>query len=361
MNRFLLTIFVALNFQACVQVQEKVLLEKPKVDKRVELLSIVFRLAEKPEYSAKDFKLYVEKIEHYFERHKNHELIQFTKSIMYENKIGYNQVMSMAISLDDHLNLLPDVTDIWLYTGWGEEDAKKFVLLLQQFAKDTDFDKFFENNADLYTETIKCFAPVYEKMNLNWYCTFYGKEPAETFSIIVGLGNWDCNYAANLDYTDGNRTVFAFMGIWRIDSLGMPEFRVNEYFPIILHEFNHSFAPQLPGNIKDHTLKESGEKIFSFVKDIMTSQAYPLWEVMLNEAIVRAAVIKYMKDNNFEQYEIETEIKIQKEKGFFWIEELVEELERYDEQRDKYPTLENYIPKLSEAYKIWAENLTNMQ
>ena len=43
--------------------------------------------------------------------------------------------------------------------------------------------------------------------------------------------------------------------------------------------------------------------------------------------------------------------------GFFWIKELVDELESYDKQRDKYPTLESYMPKLSEAYKIWAEKL----
>jgi len=43
--------------------------------------------------------------------------------------------------------------------------------------------------------------------------------------------------------------------------------------------------------------------------------------------------------------------------GFFWIEELVEELENYDKQRDKYPTLESYMPKLAEAYKNWAENM----
>ena len=361
MNRILIIILVTLTFQTC-SVQEKVVLEKPTIDKRVELLSIVFRLAEKPEYSSKEFTLYTDRIEHHFGKYKNHELIQFTKSIMYENWIGYAQVMSMAIHLDNHLNLLPDVKDIWQHTGWKKEDAEKFVVLLQQFEKDTEFEKFFSENTDLYSEAVKRFTPIYEKMDLNWYHAFYGKELAETFLIIIGLGNWDCNYAVSLDYTNGHRNVYAFMGIWRIDSMGMPEFRVNEYFPIILHEFNHSFAPQLPENSKDHPLRESGEKIFSVVQGIMTEQVYPLWESMWNEAIVRAAVIKYMKDHNFEQPEIENEIKTQQSKGFFWIEELVAELENYDKQREKYPTLESYMPKLVEAYSVWAENIpTNMQ
>ena len=45
--------------------------------------------------------------------------------------------------------------------------------------------------------------------------------------------------------------------------------------------------------------------------------------------------------------------------GFFWIAELVDELEKYNKQRDKYPTLESYMPKLAKAYKVWAEKLGN--
>ena len=217
------------------------------------------------------------------------------------------------------------------------------------------------DNTNLYSEIIKRFEPVYEQIDLNWYHTFYGKNPSETFSIIIGLGNWDCNYAASLDYANGNKSVYAIMGIWRIDSIGLPEFRVNEYLPIILHEFYHSFAPQLLENSIDHPLRESGEKIFSVVRETMTNQVYPIWEGMWNEAIVRAAVIKYMKDHNYEQSEIDGEIEIQKGKGFFWIEKLVDELESYDKQRDRYPTLDSYMPKLIEAYDIWAENIKRFE
>ena len=78
----LIILFITYSFQACVQAQEQVLLEKPTVDRRVELLSIVFRLAEKQEYSNNRFKVYTDRIDQYFEKHKNHELIQFTKSII---------------------------------------------------------------------------------------------------------------------------------------------------------------------------------------------------------------------------------------------------------------------------------------
>jgi hypothetical protein len=91
----------------------------------------------------------------------------------------------------------------------------------------------------------------------------------------------------------------------------------------------------------------------------MDAEAYPSWEDILDEALTHASTIKYMKDHHFEQSEIESWTKWMKGEdfGFFWIEELVAELESYDRQRNKYPTLESYMPKLAEAYKSWTENI----
>ena len=358
MNRILVVIFVALSIQTYAQ--ERVVLEKPTVDRRTELLSIVFRFAGRPEYSSKDFKLYYENIERHFEKFKNHELIQFTKSIMGKNFLQYNAPMSMAINLDDEFNLLTDVRGVWQYTGWTQEDAKKFVLLLQQFAKDTEFDKFFNDNADLYAEAIRRYIPVYERVDINWYRTFFGKEINETLSIIICLGNGSANYADALYFSNGSRIVYVLMGASESDSIGFPEFNVREVLPVLLHEFIHEFAPQLFGNTKDHPLRESGEKLFSVVKDEMTLNAYTTWTSMFNEAIVEASVIKYMKDNRFEQSEIERQIKLNKIKGCLWIEEFVDELESYDRQRNQYPTLDSYMPRLIEAHKIWADNIQSM-
>ena len=104
--------------------QEKIELEKPHVNKRVELLSIVFRLAERPEYSSNVFKLYYDRVEQHFEKFKNHELIQFTKSFMNERGIGYDAPMWMAIHLDDNLNLLTNIND----NVWQRDPDRKSVV-----------------------------------------------------------------------------------------------------------------------------------------------------------------------------------------------------------------------------------------
>ena len=70
MNKLFVFIFLISGIK--VFSQEKSMLEEPIVDKRVELLSIVFRLAESQEYSANDFKKYADEIETYFGKYKNH-------------------------------------------------------------------------------------------------------------------------------------------------------------------------------------------------------------------------------------------------------------------------------------------------
>ena len=366
MYRVLIVILIAFSLK--INAQEKVELEKPHIDKKVELLSIVFRLAERPEYSSSVFKLYYDRIEQYFDEYKNHELIQFTKSIIGERGLSFDSPMWVAIYLDDNLEPLTNVnSNIWQRDPrWTKEDVEKFIPLLQQFAKDTKFDVFFKENTDLYNDVVKCFAPMFEPLDLNWYLSFYGKEPTEIFSIILGLV-CSGNYGPSLDYSDGAKKVFSIVGVLQSDSIGMPKFEYNPLASMILiHEFNHSFINYLIDKNKE-AFRESGEKIYSSVKDAMTKQSYGAWEIMMYEALVRAAVIKYVKDSdyyqkkmdNYYQQMIDFLINSEKENGFFWIEELVTELESYNNQRDIYPTLESYMPKLIEAYKVWAGNIQN--
>jgi len=353
-----MAVFVALNFQAYAQ--EKVNLEKPAVEKNTELLSIVFRLAGRQEYSSKQFKLYTDRIDQHFEQYKNHELIQFTKSIMNKKGLGYDAVALMSVYLNEHLNIFENVTPLTEADGrWDKETIEKFVSLLQKFYKDAAFEKFFNDNADLYAETVNRFMPIYEQIDLSWHRSFYGKAPDETFFIIIGAGNGGNNYGTSLNYTNGDRKAYAIIGVWRTDDAGIPVFDTSSFFTA-LHEFNHSFVNFLTEKNKN-AFREAGEKLFLIVKNQMTSQAYPRWEIMMNEALVRAAVIKYLKDHKFEQPTINELIKREKENGFLWIEELVGELENYSGQRDKYPTLESYMPRLIEAYKIWSGKIQNIE
>ena len=104
--------------------EKKQILEKPKVDDRVELLSIVFRLAESPEYNSERFGLYTEKIKKHFEPFKDHELINFVKELIKTNDVAFDAVTSMAVSLDESLNPRIDFSNNIPDKRWGKENAE---------------------------------------------------------------------------------------------------------------------------------------------------------------------------------------------------------------------------------------------
>src|SRR4051812_30984575 len=82
----------------------------PTVDKRVELLSIVFRLAGNQEYNSDFFKKYVGDINNHFAPYSKHPLILFARELAQEKSIGFDAVMAMAIHLQQPPLLEPIVS-----------------------------------------------------------------------------------------------------------------------------------------------------------------------------------------------------------------------------------------------------------
>ncbi|MDF2515761.1 MAG: hypothetical protein K0R59_1057 [Sphingobacterium sp.] len=339
--------------------QRTQIMDRPKVDERIEILSIVFRLSGNQEYNSDVFKRYIDRVNEHYGPFKEHELITFVKKVKNENGIGYDAVMSMAIHLDDKFNLKQKNSEETLDKRWSKDNAVQFATLLQKFYRDSNSKRFFQKNQALYNEVQKRFLPIYEHIDLGWYPKFYGKEPSEKFLIVNGLGNGGGNYGVSIKNPRGYKEVYAIMGTWSMDSLGMAEFPLQSYFPTLLHEFNHSFVNYL---LEKDTIifRDSGEKLYSVVKEKMNRQAYGSWQTTLNEALVRAAVIKYQKDHNFSSEEISRETNEQLDRGFLWIEKLVDELDNFDRQRDRYPTLENYMPVLAKAYQSYAADIFSL-
>ena len=241
---------------------------------------------------------------------------------------------------------------------WSKDDAIKFVRLLKTFYKDAKCEEFFGDNEALFQEVATRFRPAYEKLDLNWFHSFYGEKDNENFNLVVSIGCGGGNYGTSYTLPNAKKEVFAIVGTWRIDESGMPVYEQNEYLPTIVHEFNHSFVNPLLIKYKE-SFEESGKEIYkAFEYEMSRQQAYGNWHIMLNEALVRASVIKYFIDHGASESEIQTMQNIDQNKGFMWMKGLVAELKKYDNQRGIYPTLESYIPNLSNAYKTFGEKIS---
>jgi hypothetical protein len=356
MKKIIILILIILSQQNYAQ--EKQLNIVPKVDRRVELLSVVFRLAGNEEYNSTKFKIYTDRIESHFNPYKHHEAIEFAKELKEKKGISYDAVVSMAVILDDKLNPLIDFSTTLPEIRWSKDDANKFIRLLKIFYKDAECEEFFGENEELFQEISNRFSPVYKTLDLNWFQSFYGKKADENFNIIISPGCGDQNYGPSYMLPNAKKEVFAIMGTWKVDESGMPVYKQDEYLPTIIHEFNHPFVNPILAKHKD-SFEESGKGIYKAVEyEMSRQQAYGDWQTMLNEALVRASVIKYFIDHGATESEIQMMLNNESNIGFIWIKGLVDELKKYDNQRTSYPTLESYMPILSNAYKTFAEKIS---
>ena len=346
---YLLTLFTFHSFA-----QE---LKEPKIDERIELLSIVFRMADSEEYSAQSYKYYTDRIYNHFEPYKNHELMNFIKELRNTHSVGYDAVMAMAINIGPSPNFEPlqpfnsQIPD----SRWSKDRAMEFLTLLKKFYTDANCEAFFRQNRDLYIDAAKQYLPIYNKIDVAWYEEFYGNKPDEDYNIILGLGNGYGNYGPRLDIPGQKKEVYAILGASAPDTLTLPQYSIDTNFPTLLHEFNHSFVNYFPH--KYASQMKGAAKMYKKVSTQMQTQAYASWQTMYNESLVRAAVIKYMKDHQFEQSAIDAEVLEQLNRGFIWINDLVAELENYDDNRKQYPTLESYSPNLILFFNKWAKEI----
>ena len=332
------------------------MVKPPRVDERVELLSIVFRLAGAYEYNDTIYNAYTDQIKTHYEPFKDHPVIEFARQVREYNGIGYDAVMFMAISLDENLDPLVPFSDKIPEARWGRENALEFARLLKDFYRETNSAEFFRQLKETCQLASERFAPVYEKLDIAWYPAFYGQAPEEQFIIINSLGNGGNNYGPQIKLSDGQRKVYAIMGTGKTDPAGDPVYTIENYFPTLVHEFNHSFINHLIDKNRE-LFAQSGEKIFEIVGTLMQQQAYGAWHMVFKESLVRAAVIRYMKDHDFTPAEVANETMNQLARGFYWIEDLVEELDRYAQQRAAYPTLESYMPQMAKAFEHYARNI----
>jgi len=354
----LIVLFISvLNFS-----QEKL---TPKVDERVEILSIVFRLAGAKEYSQDYNKKYVADINTYFDAYKNSGIVEFIKENRNKNGLGYDAVMSMALHLSFKNGKFSQIKEKvnFLDKRWEKVDKKQFVSLLSQFYKNTNFQQFFNNHsADYKNAEDKYQTTILSDFNQDWYSKFYGKKANEDYNIILGYGNGGGNYGIKTHPENQKEKVNAVVGIWSFDKDGSAIFDKNEFQPLLIHEFNHSFINYIleMGDNKSK-LENSGKIIYELVKEDMESQAYGNWETMINESLVRAAVIHYMMDNKYSQKDIDEEISIQEKRKFLWIKDLVELLGKFDNNRKQYPTLESFYPEIISFYNQLAPKMISYE
>jgi len=333
------------------------------VDPRVELMSLIFRLAGNPEYNKARVESYAADVENQFGKFRDDAVVNLARELRHSHGVSYDAVMSMAVHLTDaeHVTLkLP--LDPWpesLDQRWGAPDVTNFLAAAQQFVKESSFQEFIKQHGPLYQTTVARMQSLMAKeAHLEWFDTFFGQRPQASFTVALGLLNGGQCYGPHYRAADGHEELYCVLGVWRTDTQGVPEF-ARDALPTVIHEFCHSYCNPL---VERHLgeLEPSGDTLFEQVAQKMRSQAYSGGPTLLKESLVRACVIRYQR-----RYEGEAAagraIEAEKRNGFLWMQELSDLMGEYEAHRDQYATLEEFSPRLAAFFDETAKEFPKKQ
>lgn len=325
------------------------------IDPRIELLSTIFRLAQNREYRPGQFPVYDRKVSAHFGRFKKHEAVKAARLLRAWRGISYNAPMSLAIHIskgfEDRVPLdpLPPGID----HRWDSKSAREFLIKVRKFAADSKFDIFFTQNSPLYKRTEQRLRDHLNNYKIVQWCQrFFATASGAEFIIVPGMQNGGRCYGVHVDKAKEKNEIYCILGIWSTDKEGFPIFD-KLVLPIVVHEFCHSFINPLVDK-HQRELSTSGKKIFKKVEAKMQKQAYTHWTHMMYESLVRASVIRFLT-TIFKERELDAHILSEENNGFLWIRKLAQLLDRYENNRKKYPTFEHFFPEIVTFFSHYAD------
>jgi Domain of unknown function (DUF4932) len=104
----------------------------------------------------------------------------------------------------------------------------------------------------------------------------------------------------------------------------------------------------------------AGDELYSHVASAMQRQAYGDGKTLLYESMVRVATIRYQFDHQGPEAARQS-IEAERNNSFLWIGDLSNLLASYEGQRDKYPTLESFMPRVVGLFNDEASRIAELQ
>jgi hypothetical protein len=330
-----------------------------RVDARVELMSLIFRLAGNPEYNQPLSKSpYSAEVDEHFAKFNTHPVVSLAKKLRAERGVSFDAVMSLAVHLEDtrrlELRIPLDPRPATLDERWRAGDIRDFLEQARAFVRESGFQEFYDRHRQLYAAAAERMAEqLNEQAYVDWFDRFFGKRPAAKFYVIIGMLNGPCNYGVSVRFPDGREEITPVIGAAKFDADGRPVFGAADV-PTIVHEFCHSYTNPLVDRYAQQ-LQPAAERIFKHCAATMREQAYGTWQTMMRESLVRACVVRYLETKEGADA-ARREVEDDHQRGFRWVGKLAETFGAYEDQRDRYPNFEAFMPRVVEFFDAYAKD-----
>lgn len=327
-------------------------------DPRVELMSIIFRLAGNDEYNQPNSKSsYSDDVEAHFGEFRDHPAVKVARDLRRRRGVSFDAVMSMAMHVKDAVALqerVPfDKKPPRLDSRWRVPEARDFLEKAREFVKASRFNAFVADHQTHYEESAaRLRERIEQRAYVDWFESYFGARPGWTFHAIPGLLNGGGNYGVGIRFHDESEEITSIIGVWKFDADGLPVFPEG-IAGTIVHEFCHSYTNPLVDTFAKQ-LEPAGKRIYSHCTAVMRRQAYGNWKTMMRESLVRACTVRNALHQDGPDA-ARRAIEYQHGRGFKWVGELSELLDEFEAKRDRYLTLEAFMPKVVAFFNDYAD------
>ncbi|MBC7894304.1 MAG: DUF4932 domain-containing protein [Cytophagaceae bacterium] len=331
-------------------------------DQRAEIIGILFRIAGAPDFSGGNVQPYTRQVDSTFLPYRNHPVFAEINRLRTAYGIALSDVTTMAPQLTDPVTFGErspiDAPTSTLARSWHGAEARVFLAQARDFARVANVAGFLRAQQHVYdSATARAQRLIDTKARLDWFTKFFNEPTRDLLIISPLLMSSSGNFAAA--FHDGAiHERYAFLAVPGIDTAGYPVLHP-ETLATLIHELNHSYINHVVDAVSAQ-LRPAGARIFPIVQAEMSRLAYTRAQVMFNESVVRAAVIRYLLANDGASAG-RAESRVQAGLGFFWIDELVELLGEYEANRTQYSTFSTFMPRLVAYFDDLAPRVTEMR
>jgi hypothetical protein len=323
------------------------------VSPAIDLFDLISRLANINQYMEGLLPEYFEDLENTFEPFRDHPSIEFARECNIMNQINGDAPMALAVYVGPppELELRMDLSNIPAVFDprWDSALISKYLEHARVFATDSKYIDFHNSKSDIHDQASRRLKKMLDEEGLfHWYKEFFGYYPAR-FKMYLSLHNGSCSYGYPVFYPNGEEEFVSLIGGRFPDKNGIPKYPSEWFMPIIIHEYMHSYINPLIKGRPDEFM-ELGEVLLETHRVKMIERAYNVWNVMLQEYIVRACTLRYLEWAKGEKI-ASKRILYDVERGFPEIKGLVELLAEYELDRHAYPDFNAFLPHIKAYFK----------
>lgn len=326
------------------------------VDPRIELLAAVQILSGYNELTGLISRYdteYKQELIEYFSPYKEHPAVAHFKQLATAG-FTYDAPAAAMLYLSDppEFEMVKPFAEYLLFRAWGRENLMKFVTSMRYFAAETDFMTFYNNHRETYDQIVE---EVKATMAGGDYIAtledYYGLRQ-NSYNIILAPLFHHGGFGPRLLCDDGTYDIYNICGPVGANG-GYPVFGSAEDFKYLAwHEFSHSFVNPVTDKFQNEVNQYAA--LYKPLAEKMTAMAYPDWKHCVYEHLVRAANVRFSYLEDGEKAGRKS-MRDEKNKGFAYVELIAKRLKEYENNRDKYPTLEDFYPRIIDLFRELTE------